>query len=462
MLRLRHVTAALTLMGGALTGRAAGQTNVQIEFVAPTAAMVATFGAANVTGGYATGYRGVVITPANLAQFRALAPDSLEETFDSLQPGTTLRGILDSIFTIAGGRVDVRYVLQDDRTGFPGTTGIFHFQQGISWPIASVYPHPTAANRFEGLVRLSLLASNRWRSRPGAGGWLNWESVIIHETLHTQMTGEKTKWSSILITYGSSVGHEESEFLGDEEIPFEEGLGTFFGETRNDPVGYNRAVRFHADTSHRYWIDTWSVLTPNLAAFPSVSKDTTPPFPPPTPGGRYAIDRYKWSDVEGRYILFSERTSIAMHHFFWRNACTSRNAARSMVLASARTMWQDRKKRYLFHAADQLARQLEILAAAPTGPGAQACGNPVSSMLPYALIDALTRFNMTDSAFTAMIQRDTPNPASRAAGQYLTHRAALRQRAQPHLSASPIRMEEAVRDMVTYLRQPATLLAGVP
>jgi hypothetical protein len=309
-------------------------------------------------------------------------------------------------------------------------------------------------------VRLGSQAAKGWSSLPG--NWLAWEEVIIHETLHTQFTGPSTKWGAVSIAYGSSPGHQESEFLGDQETPFDEGMGTFFGQTRNDPVGYDSTVAFHRDTGHRYWIDSWSVLTPDLARFPSVDSIVTPPFPPPTPGGQYAIRHYRWADVPGFYILFSEKTTIAVHLFFWRNACTNRNAARSMVLAAARTMWEDHKKRYLFQSANELALQLERMAAAPTGAAATACGNPVSSMLPYALIDAVTRFSMPDSTFTAEIRRQNSNPLSRAAGQYLTHRAALRQRAQPHLSASPIKMEEAVRDMVAYLRQPATLLAGVP
>src|SRR6266545_3948590 len=52
----------------------AAQGTVQIEFVAPRDSMVATFGAANVQGGYAPGYRGIIIGAGS--RHRAPAPGS--------------------------------------------------------------------------------------------------------------------------------------------------------------------------------------------------------------------------------------------------------------------------------------------------------------------------------------------------------------------------------------------------
>src|SRR5437899_655901 len=105
----------------------AAQGTVQVEFVAPRDTMVATFGAANVQGGYAPGYRGIVIGPGNVARFRAIAPALLAQTFDSLQPRSSMRRLIDTLLAVVGhGRVDIRYLLVNDSIGFaPGATGIF-------------------------------------------------------------------------------------------------------------------------------------------------------------------------------------------------------------------------------------------------------------------------------------------------------------------------------------------------
>jgi hypothetical protein len=53
-----------------LVGAPADAQTLSFVFVGPTPAMVSNFGAANIQGGYADGYRGVRITPANLATFQ--------------------------------------------------------------------------------------------------------------------------------------------------------------------------------------------------------------------------------------------------------------------------------------------------------------------------------------------------------------------------------------------------------
>jgi hypothetical protein len=60
-------------------------------------------------------------------------------------------------------------------------------------------------------------------------GWPYWESVILHESLHSQCTGPATKWGNVNITYGLDEAHPITEFLGAQDKAFEEGLGSFYG-----------------------------------------------------------------------------------------------------------------------------------------------------------------------------------------------------------------------------------------
>ncbi|MEO8199727.1 MAG: hypothetical protein ABI679_04315 [Gemmatimonadota bacterium] len=470
----RFFPIAALCMGGAVTaaltaGPVMAQSTIQVEFVAPTAAMVGQFGAANVQGGYAPGYRGIVVGATNLAGFRTLAPTDLVRTFDSLQAGAVLRRMIDTIQSVVGhGKVDIRYLLVDDAQGFaPGATGIFYARRQAGPPVSFVWPFATVdsvgGGRFQGIVRLGAHAIPQFTG--GAGGWKEWEEVVVHESHHTQWVNEATKWGSIAISYGGDGGHFEEELLGDQAVPLDEGIATFFGQVVNDPHGFTgRGLPFVADAGYRYRLESWSVLAGSLGnlTIPRIVVSTTPPAPPPTAGGQYALWGYRWRDVPGFYILFSETTGTLFHQFFWRNACTTRDPALAMILKESSAMWLGERDRYLFNGANQLALQLEAMAAAPTGPVATACGTMTSSMLPYAILDILTHFGMTDQEMQGEITRQNSRPASIASSRYLTHRAALRAAVQADLAASPIQVQQAVAKAVTYLRQPSTVLASVP
>src|SRR5262245_21859416 len=138
MTPLRTAAIALLLL---LASAAGSAQTVRVIFVGPAGSMVSAFGAANVFGGYADGYRGVILTPENLTQFQRAAPPNLVNTNRQLQPGAVVRRRIDQILQISGGVVDVDILLTDDRTGFSGSTGTFvtstrNGQQYV-WPAAS-------------------------------------------------------------------------------------------------------------------------------------------------------------------------------------------------------------------------------------------------------------------------------------------------------------------------------------
>jgi hypothetical protein len=99
-----------------------------------------------------------------------------------------------------------------------------------------------------------------------------------------------------------------------------------------------------------------------------------------------------------------------------------------------------------------------------SGRAAAAAGTATSSMFPYALIDILTHFGMTDAEFRQEIGRHNSRPPlSRASTEYFNaHRAAVRTRVQPMLTGPNIRFQDAVREAATYFRQGSTILAAAP
>jgi hypothetical protein len=433
-------------------------------FVAPTATIQGNFAGGTMTDELATGFRGVLLTAQNLATFNNLAPANMKLTYQTLQPGTALRNRINQVMQINGGLTDEVVLLVDDTTGLTND-GIFATStiagKKAVWPAATVAP--AANNRFRGVIRLGELASADIQGWPGA--MLAWEGTILHETLHTQFVGEKTKWGTISIVYGGDGDHYIAELMAEQELPLEEGLGTFYGEMHNNPAGIQDTIRFWSRTNERYLIESRSFLagTAEMWNAPHTEEEhSLDELPADQRTGRYVWRRYKWMDVPGFYLLFSESTSTGFHLFFWRYVNGNSEQALALVNASSSALWQDRRKRYLTYVVNRLALRMEQFATTAEGQAARAAGRLTSSMFPFALLDVLTHFGMTEQQYRADYDRQYPDRQPRAYAEYWGRRQAVRQLVQAHLSASPIRISEAVDAVHRYFQQADTILTPAP
>ena len=299
-------------------------------FVGPTAAMVTNFGAASLRGDYADGYRGVALTAANLATFRKVAPPNMQKTYDVLQPGTVLRKKVDRLLALSKGNVlDVQIQLVDDHASL---TGEYTYADGpgpggrmFVWPAAWSDPLKPPRKGWQGIIGVGeYWATQLSDPDPDKGiGWTGWESVILHETLHTQFVGEATKWGSTTITYGLDEMHQFSEILGAQDLAFEEGLGTFYGYTHYDPQGYDETNEFFANPKDRYITEDGSIPASwELRKFANRKVPRAIPAkvkaaqPARTEYFRY---HFYWKDVPGFDLLFNEWTSTGFHMYFWKH-----------------------------------------------------------------------------------------------------------------------------------------------
>jgi hypothetical protein len=445
-----------------LVGAPADAQTLSFVFVGPTPAMVSNFGAANIQGGYADGYRGVRITPANLATFQKVAPPNMLRTYTSLQAGTTLRTSIDRVMRISHQLVfDVEVQLVDDRTGLPGRAG--YATQSSSnviyvWPAAWNDPVTAPRKGHRGTIGIGEFFAQEHVSDIG---WTGWESVLLHETLHTQFVGEKTKWGNITTTYGQDGVHYFSEILGADDIPFEEGLGTFYGYTHFHPNGLNATNTFFRRSDPRYLVEDMAAVTFKDVGQPARTEEV--PIPDRVrelqpDRDRYTRYYYTWATVPPRYLLFNEWTSTAFHMYFWRHANNDPNQALQMIDATAGWMWSELRRRNLPYAVNRLARELEDFAATPEGRAKLTAGTLTSGMFPFALLDILTHFGMSDSEYQMSFKRNQLGEESRALAQYWSHRAAVRQLVEADLKASPIRITEAIAAAHKYFQEANTIL----
>jgi hypothetical protein len=298
-----------------------------------------------------------------------------------------------------------------------------------------------------------------------------WENTLVHEYFHTQFAPEafcrsnyafctsdaecpsgdtcrfrKTKWGSVRITYGADGSHWVNEMIGGQNLAFEEGLGTFYG-TVHTGRGANFEP-FWTRTNERYFLEIRS---------PLISSDPLRNATHSTRDGRYY---YKWKDVPGFYLLFAESSSTGFHHFFHKYAFDDRDRALGMIDRSAHRMWDIRRKRDLTYAVNGLALEMEAFAASPEGREARTAGTLTSSMFPFALLDLVTHFGMTEEEYKADYHRNYPPDEPRAWVEYWNHRARVRALAQPHLDASPIEFEEAIRAVRDYFRESSRVLVA--
>ena len=81
----------------------------------------------------------------------------------------------------------------------------------------------------------------------------------------------------------------------------------------------------------------------------------------------------------------------------------------------------------------------------------------ISSLFPFAVLDLLTHFGMTDAEYQADYRRNNADRDPRAYTEYFTRRAAVRTLVEGDIGANPIRFNEALQKIVDYCRQPANM-----
>ncbi len=426
------------------------QAGIKYYFVAPTATITGTFGGAADNASCPVGYAKVEITAANSAQFLTVAPTRIRYVYEQLQPGRPLRTHVEKVMRISGSTIDINYYLIDDRNGLttPGSTGIF---LGITFSTANGYDgrkHVWPTGGSGGRVRLGEYQMERDQSHR-AGGNAAIDELVLHESSHTQFTGPWSRWDGY-ITYGADEQHYGNELQGDPEAALNEGIGTFYGYLLN-PTAITEMNNFFARADDRYFVEGQSVVAgrPELYNVSTRRRSSI---------GDVLVWRYTWLEIPGDYATYSERTPTAYFTYFWQNVNGNRDQALEMIISASNSMYDNRRKRFLSYASNRLAIKMEEFAATAAGQTARTNGTLTSSLFPYALLDLLTHFAMTETEYKADHDRNYPDRNPQAYTAYWSHRNAIKQLVQADLAASPIRFSDALRKIHDYCKTPANIV----
>lgn len=452
---MKTIHKKITLIGvlGMVLGWMSGlnaQAGIKFYFVAPTATITATFGAPADNSSCPVGYAKVEVTAANSAQFLTIAPARIRYVYEQLQPGRPLRVQVEKVMRISQNTIDVNYYLINDLSGLttPGATGIF---LGVTFSTDNGYDgrkHVWPTGGSGGRVRLGEYQMEFDQSHR-VGGTAAIDELVLHETSHTQFTGPWSRWDGY-ITYGADEQHYGEELQGDPEAALNEGIGTFYGYLMN-AAAITALNNFYSRADDRYFVEGQSVVAGREALY-RVSTRRRSSI------GDVLVWRYTWSEIPGDYLTYSEKTPTAFFTYFWQNTNGNRDQALDMIISASHSMFDNRRMRFLTYAANRLALQMEAFAATPAGQTARTNGSLTSSLFPYALLDLLTNFAMTDVEYKADHDRHYPDRNPQAYTAYWTHRNAIKQLVLADITASPIRFTDALRKVHDYCKTPANIV----
>lgn len=465
-----HRSAMLICLTSAfvLTGlmKARGQT-LFFYFVAPNSVISSNFGGVLDSQFCPGGYSKVLITASNLAKFNSVAPPNIKYVYTQMQGTTPLRTNVNLVLQNSAGAVTrIFYLLVDDRTALT-TNSIYRIYKDNGntyvWPGASNGESPAGSKKFVGAVMLGehQLATDQSQR---AGGMKAVDEVVLHETSHTQWTGNFSKWegaSGPTITYGADNAHMFSiaEMLGDQEAAMNEGLATFYGFIMNDD-GLQKLMAEYNSDDRRYFVEAESVLagTSGLSSVKErkstvlTDKDGVTKLYEST-GKPVEIFMYRWWDVPGFYLLFAESTSTAFFSIMRNHSYQNKDVMFDMIRYTAFKMSPDRKMRFLTYACNRLALRMEQY---NNGSG-QADGSKMSALFPFAVLDLITHFGMSDAEYQADYRRNNVDEEPKAYKEYFTRRAAIKTLVQADISAVPIKFPEALEKIKNFCRQPANM-----
>jgi hypothetical protein len=420
--------------------------DVNFYYVAPTAQIQSNFGTPVDNSQCPVGYGKVQIDSANSATFLGIAPTWVKYVYQNLQPGNNLRTQVSKVLRISGNTIPLNYYLVDDQTSFgAGTSGIFLL---VPFDVSDGYDgkrHVWPTGGSGGRIRLGeYQMENDQSKRPGNANAV--DELVLHETTHTQFIGEWSRWDGY-ITYGQDEQHYGNELQGDPEAAFNEGVATFYGYTLN-ASGIAASNTFHSRTDDRYFVENRSVVAGQPSFF-----NNAPSGINGTVSG-VAVRRYTWLQIPGFYVPWSENTSTAYLTHFWLNANGDRDQALDMIISASNAMYDNRLKRFLTYVANRLALSLEDFAATPAGQAARTNNTLSSSLFPYALLDFMTHYGMTEQEFKEDHDRHYPDRNPQAYSDYWAHRDAIKALVRDDMNASPIRFTEAITKIHDYCKLP--------
>lgn len=450
---------------------AANSQTVFFWFVAPASVISTNFGTPVDSVRCPFGYARVQIRANNKAKFNSIAPTNLKYVYAQMQPRQNLRKAVNLVLKNSAGLVDeVQYFLIDDRTALssdPRDTSHIYVDyidggKKYVWPAANNNKSSLRKDKYVGWVMLGEHQLQFDQSQR-TGRMQSVDEVVLHESSHTQFTGRWTKWGAVegkAVTYGVDGMHYLNEIIGDQAGALNEGIATFYGYLLNDSA-YQELVSSLSDTSRRYFVEARSVLGGDNELRKISDKQQSNlrnsagnVFYPN--GNPVVTFRYRWKTVPGWYLLFAEGTSTAFFSLFRNHTYQNKETAYFMIREASTAMSADRIKRQLTYACTQLALRMEAYNNSTKG---EADKSRISSMFPYALLDLLTHFGMSDSLYKKDHRRTNPEKYSKAYTEYWNHRSKVQALVQTDIDASPIRFKDALQKIKDYFKKSEMILS---
>ena len=372
----------------------------------------------------------------------------------------TTKQSLDDLLKITGSRVALTIVLIDDSKGLPKDEYSF-LTTRADWDDGKRYVWPSTGNSSDddgtGYYSSWIYLGAKWAKEFGEskhslalgyGGperhmyaledativGLAAKSIFIYDpsnfvALNEVATGYERKDGSFVEELWPSKKNASLEGIAKYYR-----MASEFGSDMNDAEYALSAQisQFFRDPGYRYMIQETSILAglKKLKQAEHRERDLI---------GVKGME-YRWKDVPGYYLLFSENTTYGLLHAFYMQAYSTPDFSYEVINKAMPKLWETKNHRDPMVLVNELAIQMEINAANGVEKRALENGNGTvcSSMYPFYLIDMLTHFGMSESQFKNTYNEHNKGPKPIAFNEYWKHRDALKAMVTPLITEDEI------------------------
>ena len=279
--------------------------------------------------------------------------------------------------------------------------------------------------------------------------------LSINQGIRAQFLGNDTdhwgyvyRWNHGVLEYNPLLMEEP---LNDMGTAVEEGTGYFFTNLYNERERRELLKFLSVDTA-RYLVGKESPLAKSSDWIEKLPKIERSEF-------NESAWKFEWTTLPPDKILYAGSTTAGLYTFFWKYS-KNKSLALELITAASHKMWNDYEHRNLFYAVTHLAMELERYADTPLGELDMKSGQITSSMVPYALLDLMTRFgldkNRMDQWIQALPKEQRPLAFDAYWGKY--HSQIFGQ--VGHVTYSrPMPLEESVSDIFQFFDKKEMILS---
>ena len=432
---------------------------IDVVFAGPEAEILQHFGKTDPDENLHKGIAGITIDKSNVETFRKVAPKYLKLIYEQVSSSSTMKKWMRKGMKISENSMELTYVLIDDTKGlvkdelsvFSIYKSATHKGKSYVWPMFGNDLVDKKKSKYHGWIYIGE-GSCITMVEDLKMGEKALSNLTLNQAVRAQFFGNPTSWPYLYKPRRGLISMDYNPYRAEEPIytlgtVVEEATGYFFNGLYNNEERQQLGV-FFRNNARKYAISEENKLYKNGKWIPKNQNNFKYQ-------GRHFYS-FRWNEMPAEKLMHFPSTTLFLYHFLWKYS-PEREQALEMIIEASNKMWNDFDHRNPFYATHFLAYELEDFAATEEGKAAQRRGELVSPMLPYALMDFLTHYDLTNTEMADLFGKHKTKRQNKALAAYIGgHRAVIKKQLAPYLDPHHKIREEGVIQLFTYLKKSVT------